>query len=92
MAKISCPVCQQSDQVFKVSQIYVEGISKEPVADSNLIATVLNYPPEKKWTGFPSAGEQKFLKMFAPPSGSTAITRPSIRILWFALSPLWLYL
>ena len=75
--EISCPVCGQSDQVEKVSTVYMEGIGagRLPLKTG---AQVDQMPsPGQRLTKIPARDLYVLSRKFAPPSeGKSALVRP----------------
>lgn len=76
MAKVKCPGCGQSDQVEKVSTLYLVGIglSRQPHSGE----APPDLPPVSPWVSALPPGELQALarRMKPPSSGKQAFTRP----------------
>ena len=70
-----CPVCEKSDRVFKVSEIYTESLSVfNKKAEHPTLSALLKNPEEN--AVLPSPNSHAFTHLFTPPAGKMDFIRP----------------
>ena len=76
--KITCPVCGQSDQVAKVSTIYLEGIGLNRLPDVKKSSNHSMTSSSSTLTGLHITPRNLYLisRQLAPPAGKSAAIRP----------------
>ena len=95
MAKVKCPICEQSDQVEKVSTLYLVGIGMNHQPKSG--EAPLDLPPTNAWvSALPPAELQALARRLKPPSsGKQAFSRPlhpdMVVIVFSLILPIFLY-
>jgi hypothetical protein len=71
----TCPVCGETDKTLKISQVYLESISKEELIEGKNKKSLRMILGDEAGVPYKGKFNTEFIRAFSPPSGKTAIFR-----------------